>query len=103
VQHCSLNPKPNTQELENGKLNEYVQDLAVSVAQREKIIRVRESDSDAVDEDDYKMQEIVWLRLVLKEALQQSEDIAILKAEVDSLCQQTFPSFAKSYAARNSL
>lgn len=103
MQHRRLNPKPNTQELENGKLDEYVQDLAVSVAQREKIIRVRESDSDAVDEDDYKMQEIVWPRLVLEEARQQSEDIAILKAEVDSLCQQTFPSFAKSYAARNGL
>ena len=28
-------------EMENGKLDEYVQDLAVSVAQREKIIKVR--------------------------------------------------------------
>ena len=28
-------------ELENSKLDEYVQDLAVSVAQREKIIKVR--------------------------------------------------------------
>jgi hypothetical protein len=90
-------------ELENGKLDDYVQDLAVSVAQREKIIRVRESDKGAVDEQDYKMQEIVWRRLVLEEAKQQSEDIAILKAEVDRLRQRTFPSFAKSYAARNGL
>lgn len=43
-------------ELENGKLDEYVQDLAVSVAQREKIIRVRESDKNLVDENEYRMQ-----------------------------------------------
>jgi len=65
-------------ELENNKLSEYVQDLNVSVAQREKIMRVRESDKDAVDEKEYRMQEVVWRRLVLEEARQQSEDIAIL-------------------------
>jgi hypothetical protein len=37
-----------------------------------------ESDKNQVDESEYKMQEIVWRRLVLEEARQQSEDIAIL-------------------------
>ena len=69
-------------ELENNKLTEYVQDLAVSVAQREKIMRVRRSEEDSADDREYKMQEVVWRRLVLEEARQQSEDIAILKAEV---------------------
>lgn len=69
-------------ELENNKLTEYVQDLAVSVAQREKIMRVRRSDEESADDREYKMQEVVWRRLVLEEARQQSEDIAILKAEV---------------------
>ena len=45
-------------------------------------------------------QEVVWRRLVLEEARQQSEDIAILKAEVDRLRQRTFPSFAKNYNAQ---
>jgi WD40 repeat protein len=69
-------------ELENNKLTEYVQDLAVSVAQREKIMRVRRSEEESADDREYKMQEVVWRRLVLEEARQQSEDIAILKAEV---------------------
>ena len=69
-------------ERENNKLTEYVQDLAVSVAQREKIMRVRRSEEDSADDREYKMQEVVWRRLVLEEARQQSEDIAILKAEV---------------------
>jgi len=49
------------------------------------------------------MQEVVWRRLVLEEARQQSEDIAILKAEVDRLRQRTFPSFAKNYNTQHSL
>jgi hypothetical protein len=85
-------------ELENDKLGDYVQDLAVSVAQREKILRVRQSEDGEVDEAEYKMQEVIWRRLVLEEARQQSEDIAVLKAEVDRLRQRTFPSFARSYA-----
>jgi len=89
-----------SKELENEKLGEYVQDLAVSVAQREKILRVRQSGPDAVDESEYKMQEVIWRRLVLEEARQQSEDISILKAEVDRLRQRTFPSFARNYAAQ---
>jgi hypothetical protein len=39
---------------------------------------------------------------VLEEARQQSEDIAILKAEVDRLRQRTFPSFAKNYSTQHS-
>ena len=90
-------------ELENNKLAEYVQDLAVSVAQREKIMRVRRSEEQSNDDREYKMQEVVWRRLVLEEARQQSEDIAILKAEVDRLRQRTFPSFAKNYSSQHSL
>jgi len=90
-------------ELENNKLVEYVQDLAVSVAQREKIMRVRHSETESLDDKEYKMQEVIWRRLVLEEARQQSEDIAVLKAEVDRLRQRTFPSFAKSYAMQNSV
>ena len=90
-------------ELENNKLAEYVQDLAVSVAQREKIMRVRRSEEEGKDDSEYKMQEVVWRRLVLEEARQQSEDIAILKAEVDRLRQRTFPSFAKNYSSQHSL
>ncbi len=40
--------------------------------------------------------------MVLEEARQQSEDIAILKAEVDRLRQRTFPSFAKMYNSNSS-
>jgi len=53
-------------ELENNKLSEYVQDLAVSVAQREKIVRVRRSEDQSTDDREYKMQEVVWRRLVLE-------------------------------------
>eukprot|EP00294_Goniomonas_avonlea_P007777 CAMPEP_0114562008 /NCGR_PEP_ID=MMETSP0114-20121206/12300_1 /TAXON_ID=31324 /ORGANISM="Goniomonas sp, Strain m" /LENGTH=1687 /DNA_ID=CAMNT_0001747665 /DNA_START=89 /DNA_END=5153 /DNA_ORIENTATION=+ len=93
--HRSIREK----EVENEKLEEYVQDLAVSVAQRDKIMQVRASEAETGEEREYRMQELVWRRLVLEEARQQSEDIDILKSEVDRLRQRTFPSFAKSYQA----
>jgi len=85
---------------ENSKLDEYVQDLSLSVAQRDKILRVRETEGNDEDDKDFRMQEVVWRRLVLEEARQQSEDIAVLRSEVERLRQRTFPSFAKSYTAR---
>ena len=89
-------------------------------------MRVRRSEDQSGDDSEYKMQEVVWRRLVsgvvlawnrgavcqmhahfgsiqvLEEARQQSEDIAILKAEVDRLRQRTFPSFAKNYSTQHS-
>jgi hypothetical protein len=80
-------------ELENDRLNEYaapflsssfttcvlfhfhtryVQDLAVSVAQRDKIIGLSSTkDAAEGDEQEFRLQEMVWRRLVLEEARQQ--------------------------------
>jgi hypothetical protein len=50
-------------EVENNKLGEYVQDLAVSVAQREKIMRVRRSEEETADDREYKMQVSVLMKV----------------------------------------
>jgi len=89
-------------DVENIKLDEYVQDLAVSTAQREKILAVRGGGAE-YDEREFRMQDLVWRRLVETEAQRQKEDIAILKAEVDRLRQRTFPSFAKNYQQKTNL
>ena len=50
----------------------YVQDLAVSVAQRDKIIGLSSTkDASEGDEQEFRLQELVWRRLVLEEARQQ--------------------------------
>ena len=50
----------------------YVQDLAVSVAQRDKIIGLSSTkDAAEGDEQEFRLQELVWRRLVLEEARQQ--------------------------------
>jgi hypothetical protein len=56
----------------NAILLRYVQDLAVSVAQRDKISGLS-STKDALegDEQEFRLQELVWRRLVLEEARQQ--------------------------------
>ena len=50
----------------------YVQDLAVSVAQRDKISGLSSTkDASEGDEQEFRLQELVWRRLVLEEARQQ--------------------------------
>jgi hypothetical protein len=50
----------------------YVQDLAVSVAQRDKISGLGSTkDASEGDEQEFRLQELVWRRLVLEEARQQ--------------------------------
>lgn len=78
-------------------VNRYVDDLAVSVAQREKIMEYQSSEVDSGAEAEIRMQHIMWRRMVLDEARQQTKDIDLMKAEVERLRQRTFPSFAKSY------
>ena len=53
----------------------------MSTAQREKILAVRGGGAE-YDEREFRMQDLVWRRLVETEAQRQKEDIAILKAEV---------------------
>lgn len=88
-------------ELENDRLNEcvavppcafivlifsscrYVQDLAVSVAQRDKISGLSSTkDASEGDEQEFRLQELVWRRLVLEEARQQVGLMAIASVHV---------------------
>ena len=55
------------------------------------------SEVDSGAEAEIRMQHIMWRRMVLDEARQQTKDIDLMKAEVERLRQRTFPSFARSY------
>ena len=58
--------------LTNAVFCRYVQDLAVSVAQRDKISGLSSTkDASEGDEQEFRLQELVWRRLVLEEARQQ--------------------------------
>jgi hypothetical protein len=71
-----------------------VQDLAVSVAQRDKISGLGSTkDASEGDEQEFRLQELVWRRLVLEEARQQVRRIRWvlgLQSHLSSGCGVTF-------------
>jgi|EP01043_Picozoa_sp_COSAG02_P012970 ribosomal protein L16 Arg81 hydroxylase len=77
----------------NEKLDASIMDASVAVAQREQISAMQKTAADKEGMARRRMKEVVTRRRLLELARAQTDEVDILREELDRLRQRTFPSF----------
>ena len=88
-----LQKQINEKRTANDKLDASIMDASVAVAQREQISAMQKTAADKDGVARRRMKEVVTRRRLLELARAQTDEVDILREELDRLRQRTFPSF----------